>query len=146
MCQWQRKTIRQLMTSWLNAPTLQDASLSTAFQEGRSERQNVWELQDAMHCATFHLQYHCQETLILLHNCNGYRQQRTIRRIQQTLILKHCSVLSMHATTITLLTRLRPTGCDWSWNRSRPVLLPLQRIPREQSTSKANITYSTSRR
>jgi len=42
-----------------------------------------------------------------------------------TLILKHCSVLSMQATVTALLTRLRPTGCDLSWNKSRPVLLPL---------------------
>jgi len=43
----------------------------------------------------------------------------------QTLILKHCSVLSMQATMMDLPTRLRPTGWDRSWNKSRPALLPL---------------------
>jgi len=43
----------------------------------------------------------------------------------RTLILKHCTVLSMQATTMALPMRLRPTSCDLSWNRSRPTLLPL---------------------
>jgi len=47
----------------------------------------------------------------------------------QTLILKHCSVLSMQATTMALLTRLRPTGWDRSWNKRRPALLPLYHTP-----------------